>query len=76
MDTEERQRRISEAAYFRAEKRGFAANAELEDWLEAERDFDRLLTPFPDAMPSEGPETTGSAAERENSADAMPPPTS
>ena len=27
---------IAEAAYFRAERRGFAPGHELEDWLEAE----------------------------------------
>ncbi|HLZ96738.1 MAG TPA: DUF2934 domain-containing protein [Steroidobacteraceae bacterium] len=32
---------IAEAAYFRAEKRGFRAGHELEDWLAAEADVDR-----------------------------------
>lgn len=31
---------ISEAAYFRAEKRNFAPGHELEDWLAAERQVD------------------------------------
>lgn len=31
-----RQRMISEAAYYRSEKRGFAPGRELEDWLAAE----------------------------------------
>ena len=31
--------RIATAAYYRAEKRGFAPGAELDDWLEAEREF-------------------------------------
>jgi len=31
---------IAAAAYFKAEKRGFAAGNELEDWLEAEREVD------------------------------------
>jgi hypothetical protein len=39
----ERHRMISEAAYFRAERRGFAAGAELADWLEAEVDIDREM---------------------------------
>jgi Protein of unknown function (DUF2934) len=30
---------IAEAAYFRAERRGFAPGHELEDWLEAEREI-------------------------------------
>jgi len=35
---EERNRRIAIAAYYRAERRGFAPGGELEDWLEAERE--------------------------------------
>jgi hypothetical protein len=31
-----RERRIREAAYFKAERRGFAPGHELEDWLAAE----------------------------------------
>ena len=34
---------IRTAAYFRAERRGFAPGAELEDWLEAEREVDRWI---------------------------------
>lgn len=34
---EEAERRIAEAAYFAAERRGFEPGRELEDWLEAER---------------------------------------
>lgn len=33
---DERQRYIAEAAYFRAQERGFAGGEELEDWLIAE----------------------------------------
>ena len=40
-DTEERRRRISEAAYYRAQQRGFSAGQEHDDWLEAEKDVDR-----------------------------------
>ena len=32
--------RIAEAAYWRAERRGFIAGRELDDWLEAEREID------------------------------------
>lgn len=35
-DTQSRYRMIAEAAYFRAERRGFAAGGELQDWLDAE----------------------------------------
>jgi len=30
---------IAEAAYYKAEKRGFAPGMELQDWLEAEREI-------------------------------------
>lgn len=40
---EDRQRLIAEAAYFRAERRGFAPGRELEDWLDAEIEVDALL---------------------------------
>jgi hypothetical protein len=36
----ERQRHIAEAAYYRAQHRGFAAGRHEEDWLEAERAVD------------------------------------
>ena len=35
---------ISEAAYLRAELRGFTSGYELEDWLLAEREVDALLS--------------------------------
>ncbi|HVA36502.1 MAG TPA: DUF2934 domain-containing protein [Candidatus Dormibacteraeota bacterium] len=34
---------IAEAAYFIAEHRGFSPGCELDDWLEAEREVDRVL---------------------------------
>jgi hypothetical protein len=34
---------IAEAAYFRAEQRGFAPGDDLADWLAAELDIDALL---------------------------------
>lgn len=40
---EVRYRMISEAAYLRAERRGFMPGAEVEDWLAAEEEVDRLL---------------------------------
>ena len=42
---EERRAMIEEAAYYRAERRGFERGYELEDWLHAERDIERVLTP-------------------------------
>lgn len=38
--SESRAARIAEAAYWRAERRGFAAGQELDDWLAAEREVD------------------------------------
>lgn len=34
---------IAEAAYLRAERRGFAPGGEVEDWVAAEREVDALL---------------------------------
>jgi len=36
----ERHQRICDLAYRRAEQRGFAPGAEIDDWLEAEREVD------------------------------------
>lgn len=35
-----REARIAEAAYWRAERRGFTAGQELDDWLAAEKEVD------------------------------------
>lgn len=40
---ERRERMIREAAYYRAQRRGFAAGAAQSDWLEDEAEIDRLL---------------------------------
>lgn len=42
-DPEERERMIREAAYLRAEQRGFAGGSPEEDWAEAEREVDARL---------------------------------
>ena len=39
---EERYRLIAEEAYFRAERRGFTPGAELQDWLEAEAEIEKV----------------------------------
>ncbi len=41
--TEARHTMIAEAAYLRAERRGFAPGHETEDWLQAEIEVDALL---------------------------------
>jgi hypothetical protein len=43
--TEERYRLIAEAAYFRAEARGFQGGDPVADWLEAEAEINRWLMP-------------------------------
>lgn len=40
---EERHRQISEAAYYRAMRRGFHGGSDLEDWLESEAEIDKLI---------------------------------
>ena len=42
-DPVQRHTMIAEAAYFRAERRGFEPGYELEDWLGAEAELDRAL---------------------------------
>lgn len=41
--TEDRQRMIVEAAYYRALARGFAPGCEVEDWLQAEAEINHRL---------------------------------
>lgn len=38
-----REQMIAEAAYFRAEQRGFAPGNEMSDWLQAEADVEGIL---------------------------------
>jgi hypothetical protein len=40
-------RLISEAAYYRAQQRGFRPGEELEDWLRAEREVRERISPSP-----------------------------
>jgi len=44
---EERKQRIREAAYFEAERRGFAPGHAIKDWLEAEEEVDAASRPLP-----------------------------
>jgi hypothetical protein len=41
--SEARIRMIEEAAYYRAEKRGFVPGQEVDDWVKAEAEIDRVL---------------------------------
>jgi hypothetical protein len=42
ISAQERQMLVARAAYFRAEKRGFAPGGELQDWVEAETEVLQL----------------------------------
>jgi hypothetical protein len=42
-DFDERRQRIAEAAYFRAERRGFAGGDPVADWIDAEHEVDAEL---------------------------------
>jgi hypothetical protein len=42
-DAEERLRHIATAAYYKAESRGFVPGQDMEDWLEAEAEFEEQL---------------------------------
>jgi Protein of unknown function (DUF2934) len=44
IDAEKRHALIAEAAYLRAERRGFAPGHEVEDWVAAEAEIDLALT--------------------------------
>ena len=44
---EERHHKIEEAAYFKAEHRGFTPDHELDDWLEAQWEIEEASRPFP-----------------------------
>ena len=48
---EQRHLMIEEAAYFRAEHRGFQGGSPIEDWLAAKADIDRMLG---SAIPARG----------------------
>jgi hypothetical protein len=42
---EHRRAMVEEAAYYRAQRRGFAPGHELEDWVLAEREIDAAVAP-------------------------------
>jgi hypothetical protein len=48
IEPERRTAMVAECAYYRAEKRGFEAGYELDDWLAAEVEIDRKLLPSGD----------------------------
>jgi len=56
-----RRRRVEESAYYRAERRGFAPGAELDDWYAAEAEQDELDANAADRTQHEG-DSKGSRA--------------
>jgi len=54
LSDEERRRMIAEAAYYRAQTRGFGSEQELDDWLAAEKEVDGRLGPAAAAEPGAG----------------------
>lgn len=46
-----RQAMVRTAAYYRAQKRGFAPGRDLEDWFAAEAEVDALTAPAPVSKP-------------------------
>ena len=56
LSEDERRRMVAEAAYYRAEQRGFSAGGEVDDWLTAEREISQRLqtgdTPRMEARPA------------------------
>jgi len=45
-DRTRRRAMIAEAAYYRAQRRGFEPGHELEDWLQAQAEVERTLAPL------------------------------
>jgi Protein of unknown function (DUF2934) len=50
----QREQMIAEAAYYRAEKRGFASGRELDDWIAAEADIAELTSAVLHREPATG----------------------
>jgi hypothetical protein len=50
IDPDVRRQLVAAEAYFRAERRGFTAGNELEDWVAAERVVDSRLAQMPTAQ--------------------------
>jgi hypothetical protein len=72
MNPDERHRRIAEAAYFRAEQHGFRMGAELDDWLEAEREIDTVLSGLRGAASNDETKSRGGPENDEQEAIAPP----
>ena len=66
VNDEERRKRIAEAAYYRAQGRGFRGDQQLDDWLAAERELASLISAEPepqseDPIPPQPDQSSGAA---------------
>ncbi|MNC88796.1 hypothetical protein D3C83_46550 [compost metagenome] len=59
LSEDERRRMVAEAAYYRAEQRGFSAGGEVDDWLTAEREISQRLQSIDTTRRSGTTGTTG-----------------
>ena len=73
MNDEERRKRIAEAAYYRAQGRGFSGDRQLDDWLAAERELALLTSAEPESG-SEDPEDPRPPQPDQTSGAAIPAP--
>lgn len=62
VEFDERRRMIEEAAYFRAERRGFAGGDPVTDWVQAEAEVDALLSGDGGAWPGDGAASPSAAS--------------
>ena len=69
MNQEERLKRIAEAAYYRSQRRGFAGDCRLDDWLAAEREVAAL-----ESKESEAQDQVPAALPEENRGIPVPAP--
>ena len=63
---DERARMVETAAYYRAERRGFASGHEAEDWLAAEAEIDALIASVHASQGSSAPKRLRSRKPRGN----------
>lgn len=54
LDGADRQGQIALIAYYKSERRGFAPGFEMEDWLEAEREYETVIAAAAIAVPGDG----------------------
>ncbi len=57
LSQEERRQMIADAAYYRAERRGFAPGGEVDDWLAAEKEVAERLNAMAECAPQSEPPT-------------------